>query len=125
MNRIHVCIAAAFSFTAAAVIADAPLPQDLPATDTQQAPSGTKPPVTRRAVPATIVRMPEPPAPAPVPAPPVIATPQPVGPPAPAPVTGCDAGGCWSGGTRYLNSGGNYVSPEGRTCRSVGALLQC
>ncbi|MFC7515311.1 hypothetical protein ACFQUU_09860 [Herbaspirillum sp. GCM10030257] len=79
----------------------------------------------RRVVPATIVRMPEPPVPAPSPAPPILAVPQAVGPPPPAPVTSCDSGGCWSGGERYQGSGGTYVAPGGQTCRSNGAFMQC
>jgi hypothetical protein len=76
-------------------------------------------------VPATIMRMSEPPVPAPSPAPPVLAVPQPVGPPSPAPITSCDAGGCWSGGERYQGSGGTYVAPGGGACRSNGAFMQC
>jgi len=103
---------------------EAPDTSAIPATPATPTPSSA-PHTARRAVPATIVRMPDPPAPPPSPAPPVIAVPQPVGPPSPAPVTSCDAGGCWSGGERYQGSGGNYVTPGGKTCRSNGAFMQC
>ncbi|WP_151632437.1 hypothetical protein [Noviherbaspirillum aerium] len=88
----------------------------------QEAPRNVMP---RRAVPATVARMPAPPAPAANPAAPVIPAQRPVGPPAPAPVTGCDAGGCWSGGVRYQGSGGTYTDRAGKVCQNNGGFMQC
>lgn len=90
---------------------------------TEQATPKHVPP--RRAVPATIARMPAPPAPAANPPAPAIPAPTPVGPPAPAPVTGCDAGGCWSGGVRYQSSGGIYTDRGGKVCQNNGGFMQC
>lgn len=84
-----------------------------------------KPVPPRRAVPAAIVRMPAPPAPAANPPAPVIPAPGTVGPPAPAPVTGCDAGGCWSGGVRYQGGGGIYTDRAGKVCQNNGGFMQC
>jgi len=50
-----------------------------------------------------------------------------VSPPAAPPViTTCDVGGCWdSSGRRYTGNGPMLVSPSGRPCQRVGAMLQC
>lgn len=88
----------------------------------KEAPKNAMP---RRAVPATIARMPAPPAPAANPPAPAIPAQRPVGPPAPAPVTGCDAGGCWSGGVRYQGSGGTYTDRAGKVCQNTGGFMQC
>ncbi len=62
----------------------------------------------------------------PRPNPPVVTLPQPVAPSAPAPVTSCDAGGCWSGGSRYNGgAGGTYLDKNGRLCQGNGTWMQC
>ena len=81
-------------------------------------------PMPRRAVPALVDRPITLPAPAPtVPMP---AVPQTAVPAGPAAVTGCDPGGCWSGGTRYNGgAGGTYIDKGGRPCQSNGTFMQC
>jgi hypothetical protein len=84
-----------------------------------------KPAAPRRAVPTFTERPMPQAAPAPTPRiiPPTIVAPVP---PAPAPVTGCDAGGCWSGGNRYHGgAGGTYLDRSGRMCQGNGTWMQC
>lgn len=89
-----------------------------PGADTRLSPDAQA--VMRRAVPS-----------APLSAQPSTSPPAPAVPPAappsrPAPVTGCDPGGCWSGGQRYQGGSGNtYVNPGGRPCQSNGTWMQC
>jgi len=47
-------------------------------------------------------------------------------PTAPVPLTNCDAGGCWSGGTeRYQGPGPGYLDRSGRLCQRQGGWMQC
>lgn len=82
--------------------------------------------VPRRAVPALIDRTPSVATPAPQVTAPLPPVPQTAVPSGPAPVTGCDPGGCWSGGNRYNGgAGGTYLDKGGRLCQSNGTWMQC
>lgn len=84
--------------------------------------------VPRRAVPMTIERPPAamPPPLSPPPRTAVPAVPQTSVPQGPSPITGCDPGGCWSGGNRYEGgAGGTYLDRSGRLCQGNGAWMQC
>jgi hypothetical protein len=83
-----------------------------------------KPIAPRRAVPMVIERPPA--ATPPAPSTTVPAVPQSTVPQGPSPITGCDPGGCWSGGNRYEGgAGGTYLDRGGRLCQGNGTWMQC
>lgn len=80
--------------------------------------------IPRRAVPAMVDR-PNTTTPPP-PTVPMPSVPQAAVPAGPSAVTGCDPGGCWSGGARYNGgAGGTYIDKGGRPCQSNGTFMQC
>lgn len=69
-----------------------------------------------------MIPAPPPPKPGPV----IVPPPQSAVPSSPVPITSCDPGGCWSGGTRYEGGAGNtYLDKNGRMCQGNGTWMQC
>lgn len=68
--------------------------------------------------------IPQPPQPKPGPV--IVPPPESAVPSPPVPITSCDPGGCWSGGTRYEGGAGNtYLDGNGRMCQGNGTWMQC